>query len=139
MVEQAFKELGALGIRFAIDDFGTGYSALSYLHAYPISAIKIDSSFIEKIDKDQSQGFIRSVISLARDLGLETVAEGVETETQLACLREFGCAAIQGNLYSPPLEESAAYRLLSQARSLVLPSERRLFPPLHPALPQQVE
>jgi diguanylate cyclase (GGDEF)-like protein len=126
VVEQSFTDLKGLGIRFAIDDFGTGYSSLSYLHTYPISAIKIDSSFIEKIGKESSEGFIRSVINLARDLGLDTVAEGVETEAQLARLREYGCTTIQGNLYSPPLEESAVYRLLSQPKSSVSPEQ---FPP----------
>ena len=121
--EQCLEELSSLGVRFEIDDFGTGYSSLAYLHAFPISTIKIDRSFVGKIGAGNTHGFIRSIVALAKDLGLDTIAVGVESDVQLACLREYGCTAIQGTLISPAVDESAIARLLTQ-HTTTPPGER---------------
>ncbi|MBB4000297.1 EAL domain-containing protein [Aureimonas pseudogalii] len=100
-----FDELLALGVSFALDDFGTGYSSLGYLHRFPIAKIKIDRSFVTDIPESRhSMAVLRSVVVLARGLGIRTIAEGVETASQAAVLREIGCGEVQGYLYSKPLD-----------------------------------
>jgi len=98
------KALNRMGIRISIDDFGTGYSSLLYLKKFPISSIKIDREFIKDIlqDKDD-ETIVKSIISLARNFGIKTVAEGVETKEQLNILTFLGCSYIQGYLFSPPV------------------------------------
>ncbi len=96
-------ELHALGIRIVMDDFGTGYSSLSYLHTYPISAIKIDRSFVKALgEKKSAAAIIRAIITLASALGMSTVAEGVETSEQYEQLTSLGCTEVQGYYISPP-------------------------------------
>lgn len=93
------------GIKIAIDDFGTGYSSLAYLHKIPAHVVKIDRSFIEPLDRDnRSQTLVKSMISMAHELGYRVVAEGVETEQSLAFLRSLNCDEVQGYLFSKPLE-----------------------------------
>jgi EAL domain-containing protein (putative c-di-GMP-specific phosphodiesterase class I) len=93
--------LKALGVRLAIDDFGTGYSSLSYLHRFPIDILKIDHSFVGRLTSSQSgPELARAVITLAAALGLDTVAEGVELEPQVAALLDLGCVAGQGFLFA---------------------------------------
>ncbi|CAO4174853.1 putative bifunctional diguanylate cyclase/phosphodiesterase [Methylorubrum populi] len=105
--------LRALGVRISMDDFGTGYSSLSYLRSFPFDKMKVDQSFIRDLTVDQGSGFIvRAVISLASSLGMTTTAEGVETEEQLARLREEGCDEVQGYLFSPPVPASVLPSLL---------------------------
>ncbi len=97
-------QLAALGVWIGIDDFGTGYSSLGYLKKFPINAIKIDLSFIQGVpDNPGDVAIVKAVISMAHSLGMEVVAEGVETAVQLAFLREQGCDVVQGFLFSPPL------------------------------------
>jgi len=105
--EAAALTLSALrgrGCRIAIDDFGTGYSSLIYLRRFSITTVKIDGSFVRDAPHDPSDGaIVRAVISLCQSLNLEVVAEGVETEEQLAFLREHGCEMVQGFLLGRPI------------------------------------
>ena len=97
------RQLRAQGVRFAIDDFGTGYSSLSYLKALPIEVLKIDRSFVLHVDTDPSAAAIaKTILDLAHNMELQAVAEGVETESQLATLKTLGCQAFQGYLFGRP-------------------------------------
>lgn len=122
--EQAREQLGALvalGCRVALDDFGTGYSSLAYLKALPIHKLKIDKSFMDGIPLDASDVAIsKTIIAMAHSLGMTLVAEGVETESQLAFLRQHGCDAYQGWLFAkamPALELTARLRSGASARA----------------------
>ena len=97
------RQLKSLGVRIAMDDFGTGYSSLSYLHAFPLDQIKIDRSFMARLERSQqSATIVRAVIGLGRALNLPVVAEGVETRKQLDFLQREGCAEVQGFLIGKP-------------------------------------
>jgi diguanylate cyclase (GGDEF)-like protein len=97
------RRLKALGVHIAMDDFGTGYSSLSYLHSFPFDKIKIDRAFVANLDsKPQSAAIVRAVIALGRGLDLPVVAEGVETEEELAFLSRESCSEIQGYLIGRP-------------------------------------
>jgi EAL domain-containing protein (putative c-di-GMP-specific phosphodiesterase class I) len=112
LIHQQLAELKDLGIRLAIDDFGTGYSALAYLRSFPIDIVKIDQSFVASLDQDeQAVALVRSIISIADALSLDTIAEGVETVTQLQTLRRLGCQVAQGHYFSRalPVEGVASY------------------------------
>jgi len=101
------KEVAELGVKINIDDFGTGYSSLAYLKKLPISKIKIDREFIKDIPNDKDDEVItKTIITLAKNLNLQTVAEGVETEEQLDFCFSNGCDYIQGYFYSPPIKAS---------------------------------
>eukprot|EP00873_Tetraselmis_striata_P031852 jgi/Tetstr1/452116/TSEL_039152.t1 len=102
-----------LGVRVAMDDFGTGYSSLSYLRAFPFDKIKIDRSFMADVaTKADSRAILGAMISLGRNLGMTTVAEGVETAEQLAVVRAEGCTQVQGYFFSPPIEGEAMLAML---------------------------
>ena len=102
------RQLARLGIRLSVDDYGTGFSSLAYLKRLPVSALKIDRSFVTEMEHDESDhAIVRSTIDLARHLGMEVVAEGVETEQALEELRQLGCHLAQGFLISPPLPSEA--------------------------------
>ena len=106
------NELSTLGVRLSLDDFGTGFSSLTYLRHLPVGTLKIDKSFIDRILEDKVQeGFVRSIIDMAHVLGLNVVAEGVETEPQLLKLAQFGCDCVQGYIFSKPVSEEEAVRL----------------------------
>lgn len=110
---EALHELRAMGVRISMDDFGTGYSSLSYLRSFPFDKIKIDRSFMRDLaSRSDSQAIIKAVIGLGQSLGMSTTAEGIETEEQLAMVRQHGCSEVQGYLFSPPLTAAALNRLL---------------------------
>ncbi|OYU97921.1 MAG: hypothetical protein CFE45_18470 [Burkholderiales bacterium PBB5] len=107
-VRQTLQALSALGVRIAMDDFGTGYSSLSYLWQFPFHKLKIDRSFTQHLGDDRRVALIvRAIITLAHGLGLRVTAEGVETATQAAVLRELGCDELQGYLLGRPAPLSA--------------------------------
>lgn len=117
------EELKALGVQFAIDDFGTGYSSFARLRRLPISKIKIDQSFVQGLPHDTDDSAIaRAILSMAEDLGLSVVSEGVESIAQLNALREMGCELFQGYLISEPMPE---HLLLNVLRSNDLPTLRQ--------------
>ena len=97
------QRLRALGIRMAIDDFGTGYTSLAHLHHLTFDEIKIDRSFVEQLEEGRDGSLVRMVTELGQHLGVSIVAEGVETDEQLAALREIGCDCLQGFLIGVPL------------------------------------
>jgi diguanylate cyclase (GGDEF)-like protein len=104
-----------LGIRLSIDDFGTGYSSLSYLHRFPFDSLKIDRSFIEDADSDfEKLEILQSVVRLAWNLGLEVIAEGIETQKNYAQLKALNCELGQGYLFSRPVNAQAIESLLRQ-------------------------
>jgi EAL domain-containing protein (putative c-di-GMP-specific phosphodiesterase class I) len=95
--------LRAFGVHIAMDDFGTGYSALSYLRSFPFDKIKIDRSFINGLGQPDSEAIVELITNLGVKLKMATVAEGVETVEQLDRLRQLGCSAAQGYLFSRPV------------------------------------
>jgi len=102
------REIKALGVHISMDDFGTGYSSLSYLGRFPFDKIKIDQSFVRHLDKrDDCIAIVRAVLSLGNSLGMRVIAEGVETEEQLAILQAEGCEQVQGYLFSKPKPKEA--------------------------------
>lgn len=111
---EKMEALKFLGIHFSIDDFGTGYSSLSYLKRLPINQLKIDRSFVDEIDTNQSDAIIaQTIIGMANNLGFNVIAEGVETEAQRACLERYGCSTYQGYLFSKPILLAEFEKLVS--------------------------
>ncbi|HEX5709345.1 MAG TPA: EAL domain-containing protein [Pyrinomonadaceae bacterium] len=103
------EQLRALGVELGIDDFGTGYSSLSYLQRFPVGTLKIDRSFISRItESDGTAEIVRTIMKLAQTLGMDVVAEGVETEQQRAQLRSLECESGQGYYFSRPMDSDAA-------------------------------
>lgn len=122
-VGEILRGLKALGVRLSVDDFGTGQSALSYLRAFPVDVLKIDRSFVAALSGDSSrssEAIISGIIGIAHGMGLEVIAEGIETEEQHACLRSLNCDAMQGFLFSPPTTplEVIALRDAAEAEAL---------------------
>ena len=109
---ETLRRIGALGVRLAIDDFGTGYSSLAYLRRLPIDKLKIDRGFLRELESSDGDAMIvETIAAMAKGLGLQVAAEGVETEAQLRRLRAVGCEEWQGHLFSAPLEAAAFERL----------------------------
>ncbi|MDC4203163.1 MAG: EAL domain-containing protein [Candidatus Manganitrophus sp.] len=113
------RKLTDMGIQLSIDDFGTGYSSLAYLRRFPIAKLKVDQIFVRNLTTDPNDAVIaRTVVGMAHSLRLKALAEGVETEAQLAYLRSIGCDQMQGYLFSRPLPVEEATRLLVQKKRL---------------------
>jgi diguanylate cyclase (GGDEF)-like protein/PAS domain S-box-containing protein len=114
--EGVIQRLHAMSVGLHLGDFGAGYSSLAYLHTFPVQALKLDRSFVNRIDLALPQSaIVKAIASLARDLGMEVVAEGVETRAQVEALRALGCRRGQGSLFSEPLPADQAERLLAGA------------------------
>jgi diguanylate cyclase (GGDEF)-like protein/PAS domain S-box-containing protein len=113
------EQLRNLGVQLSIDDFGTGYSSLSYLHRLPIDTLKIDRSFIGRItENNENREIVRTIIMLARNLGMVVTAEGIETREQLDMLRDLKCDSAQGYLFSRPVDAEIALRLIRDTHGL---------------------
>ena len=130
-VTEMILQLRALGIRLSMDDFGTGYSSLSYLHNFPIQTLKIDRSFISNKGEAGDNEIVRTIIMLARNLGLDVVAEGVETAEQLAYLQALDCEYAQGFLFDHPLDPNVVEAKLREIHPeqphCLVPSSSRLM------------
>jgi EAL domain-containing protein (putative c-di-GMP-specific phosphodiesterase class I) len=115
---QMLDRLRAVGARLALDDFGTGYSSLARLSQLRLSAVKIDRSFIQRMLSDPTAAaVVDAVVRMADAIGVTVIAEGVETEAELARVADLGCPYAQGYLFSRPLEPHAAQQLLSSAHA----------------------
>ncbi|MGH9084750.1 MAG: putative bifunctional diguanylate cyclase/phosphodiesterase [Acidimicrobiales bacterium] len=125
-VRSTLLDLREMGVTCSIDDFGTGYSGLSHLMRFPIDKLKIDKSFVATIDVDRDAPIVVAVVALAHGLGLEVVAEGVETDGQLERLQELGCDEMQGYLFSRPLTPERFEQLLML--EAIAPGPGRLAP-----------
>jgi EAL domain-containing protein (putative c-di-GMP-specific phosphodiesterase class I) len=117
--ERALATLRERGLRFSIDDFGTGFSSLAYLTRLPVSSIKIDKAFIRAIEHQSlasgtDKKLVTAMIDLAHSIDLKVVAEGVETEDQLAFLKQSGCNQIQGYLLGKPMSADNLLRLIAE-------------------------
>ncbi len=116
-VVEKLRQLAKHGIRVAVDDFGTGYSSLCYLQSLPLNTLKIDGSFINTIKStDDKHSIISAIVTMAKDMKLGVIAEGVETKTQLDYLRSIGCPQVQGYFLSYPLSADNTLELLSQSQ-----------------------
>lgn len=114
-VLRTLERLKVLGVRIAMDDFGTGYSSLSYVHRFPVDRIKIDRSFVaDLLTRPQSASIVRAIVGLGDSLGVEVVAEGVETADQLHALRQERCAEVQGYLVGRPMPAEAVLPFLAR-------------------------
>lgn len=109
-----FKQLRSLGVQLSIDDFGTGYSSLSYLHRFPLNYLKIDRSFVSRLTTDDDNAIVRTISTLAHNLGMQVIAEGIETDKQYQQLKMLGCEYGQGYLFSRPVNNIGANHLLAQ-------------------------
>jgi EAL domain-containing protein (putative c-di-GMP-specific phosphodiesterase class I) len=119
------SELKALGVRLDIDDFGTGFSSLSRLQGFRVDTLKVDRSFVSRMESDvETYEIVRVIVMLAHHLGLEVVAEGVETQGQLDLLKRLGCERAQGYLFSKPVDHSEILKLLAINRASAVPSFR---------------
>ncbi|MDT4895691.1 MAG: hypothetical protein QOH25_768 [Acidobacteriota bacterium] len=119
---EMLNQLRTLGIELSIDDFGTGYSSLSYLHRFPISTLKIDRSFVSRMsDNSENAEIVRTIMMLARSLKMDVVAEGVETQDQLAQLAMLECEYGQGYYFSKPLDVEGAAKLLADHHTYQIP------------------
>jgi diguanylate cyclase (GGDEF)-like protein len=115
IADRVFQQLKIRQIQLAIDDFGTGYSSLSYLDRFPVNTLKIDRSFVSRLDeKNQASTIVKATLDLAHNLGFDVVAEGVETQQQAEQLRDWGCEFAQGYFYAKPLEQDLAWQFLQQ-------------------------
>ena len=140
LAAQLFKRLKALGVQLSIDDFGTGYSSLGYLHRFPLDTLKIDQSFVGRIgEAAENIEIVRTIVSLADNMGMDVVAEGVETLGQLAQLRKLNCQYGQGYLFARPANAASIDTWIShkpQWQADLYPSTGEYFVPAHTTVVQ---
>ena len=133
------RQMRALGIELSIDDFGTGYSSLSYLHRFPLNTLKVDRSFVTQMKgNNENTEIVRTIVTLARTLGMDVIAEGVETPEQLAQLRTLDCKYGQGYFFSKPRPAKEAAKLLESGKQWAPNVPARMIEN-DPTIPQVVE
>ena len=121
------RQLRGLGVKLAIDDFGTGYSSLSYLHRFPIDTLKIDRSFVTRMsENNENTEIVRTIVVLAQNLGMDVVAEGVETNEQLVLLQKLHCENGQGYFFSKPVNPDGAERIIAETYGSLISPLRQL-------------
>lgn len=126
VVTRALTRMRKRGFTVSIDDFGTGHSSLALLHRLPVDSLKIDRMFVAQLGQTkEAQRIIETILGLARALGLQVIAEGIETEEQLSELQAIRCTLGQGNLFSPPLGQELVEKLVLAGSRLIAPSRRR--------------
>jgi diguanylate cyclase (GGDEF)-like protein/PAS domain S-box-containing protein len=122
-VARTFSQLRAMGIQLYMDDFGTGYSSLNYLHRFPLNALKIDRSFVSPMNpRDKNFEVVKTIITLAKNLGIDVIAEGIETEQQLNQLKDLQCHFGQGFFFSRPINATEAEQFIIQNFQQYAPS-----------------
>jgi len=140
MAVQLLNRLKALGVQLSIDDFGTGYSSLGYLHRFPVNTLKIDRSFVGRIgEAAENIEIVRTIVSLADNMGMEVVAEGVETLSQLMQLRKLKCQYGQGYLFSRPVDADSVSAWISRRphwQETLYPATTDFIIPLQPVMAQ---
>jgi len=140
MAVQLLTRLKGLGVQLSIDDFGTGYSSLSYLHRFPVNTLKIDRSFVGRIgEAAENIEIVRTIVSLADNMGMEVVAEGVETLSQLVQLRKLKCQYGQGYLFSRPVDADSVSEWISRKphwQETLFPAASNYLAPVQPAVVQ---
>jgi EAL domain-containing protein (putative c-di-GMP-specific phosphodiesterase class I) len=108
-----------------VDDFGTGYSSLSYIHRFPVDSLKVDRSFVSGMsERPENLAIVRTVVNLARSLGLSVVVEGIETQEQLGVVREMECEFAQGWLFAKAMEAREVDRVLKSPETILEPLRR---------------
>jgi EAL domain-containing protein (putative c-di-GMP-specific phosphodiesterase class I) len=112
------RSLSARGIHLAIDDFGTGYSSLAYLKQFPLNTLKVDKAFVDDMHNERGRNMVDSIVTIAQNLELHVVAEGVEKAEQLAILEELNCQTVQGYFYSKPLSAEEFTEFLKQQKKV---------------------
>ncbi|WP_294111968.1 EAL domain-containing protein [Sphingomonas sp.] len=134
-----FKALKGLGVRLSLDDFGTGYSSLGYLKSAPFDKIKIDQSFVRgaAITGNRNAAIVRAIVALAGSLGMETTAEGVETQDEIELIRTLGCSHIQGYVYGTPARAEQVAQLLEEGAGFAKPLGYRMSRPSRTAIMRQ--
>jgi EAL domain-containing protein (putative c-di-GMP-specific phosphodiesterase class I) len=119
LARRLIAQLEKLGVELQIDDFGIGYSALAYLQQFPIGAIKIDKSFVSQMIRDRrGLGLVRAMVSMARELGMGVIAEGIETSQQLRELKQLDCSFGQGYLLAQPMSAAALEKTLARPKRM---------------------
>ena len=113
--QATLRRLQTLGVAWSLDDFGTGYSSLSYLHRLQVATVKVDRSFVSRIGRDDGAEMVRAIAAIAHNMGMDVVAEGVETAEQLEWLRSIGCEYAQGYYFSRPVDFAAATGMIASS------------------------
>jgi diguanylate cyclase (GGDEF)-like protein len=127
-VRSALQSIRQHGFKIALDDFGTGYSSLTYLRVFHFDKLKIDRSFITESPKaENTRTIVQSIVSLGRSLGMEVIAEGVETEAEFAMMRMFGCSAVQGYYFSKPVPRAECEAMVRKQREINIAAETEAY------------